>query len=131
MASYDPDQLEKVCYNLLSNAFKFTQPGGTVTVSVGEEKENNRCFIRVKDNGKGIPADKLPFIFERFFRAEETDLTSDEGGTGIGLSLVKTIVEQHQGQIEVESTPGEGSIFTVWLPINPDNRTEVNPRAHA
>jgi len=131
MARYDPDQLEKVCYNLLSNAFKFTQPGGTVTVSVGEDKEKNRCFIRVKDNGKGIPADKLPYIFERFFRAEETDHTGDEGGTGIGLSLVRTIVEQHHGEIEVESAPGTGSVFTVWLPLNPDNHGENNPRTHA
>ena len=131
MARYDPDQLEKVCYNLLSNAFKFTQPGGTVTVYTGEEKEKNRCYIRVKDNGKGIPPDKLPYIFERFFRAEETDLSSDEGGTGIGLSLVKMIVEQHQGQIEVESAPGEGSVFTVWLPLDRDSHEKVSPRANA
>jgi signal transduction histidine kinase/DNA-binding response OmpR family regulator/ligand-binding sensor domain-containing protein len=131
MVRYDPDQLEKVCYNLLSNAFKFTQPGGIISVTIGEDKEQNRCFIRVKDNGKGIPADKIPYIFERFFRAEETDHTGDEGGTGIGLSLVKMLVEQHHGQIDVESSPGEGSVFTVWLPLNPDNRAAESPRARA
>jgi len=118
MAWFDPDQLEKVFFNLLSNAFKFTPPGGEVRVSMGESAaERERFFVRFEDNGKGIAQDKLPFIFDRFFRAEEHAHTGDEGGSGIGLSLVKSIVERHRGTVEVESQLGRGSVFTVWLPL--------------
>lgn len=119
-ALYDADQLEKVFFNILSNAFKFTPPGGKVAVSMGTDTDQKRYFVRVEDNGKGIPADKLPFIFERYFRADEqTNMEAEDGGTGIGLSLVKHIVELHDGSIDVESTPGKGSVFTVWLPLPP------------
>lgn len=114
MAWFDPDQLEKVFFNLLSNALKFTPPGGEVQVSMGEMPEKNQFFVRFADNGKGISEDKLPLIFDRFFRAEEHD---EAGGTGIGLSLVKNIVEQHHGTVEAESLLGLGSVFTIWLPL--------------
>jgi signal transduction histidine kinase/ligand-binding sensor domain-containing protein/DNA-binding response OmpR family regulator len=116
-AWFDPDQLEKVFFNILSNAFKYTPPGGKVVVEMGEHADTKQYFIRVQDNGMGIPEDKLPFIFERFFRVESSGETGDEGGTGIGLSLVKNIVERHHGSIVVESDPGKGSVFTVWLPL--------------
>lgn len=118
MAWFDPDQLEKVLFNLLSNAFKFTPPGGEVRVSMGESAAGReRFFVRFEDNGKGIAQDKLPFIFDRFFRAEEHAHTGDEGGSGIGLSLVKSIVERHRGAVEAESELGRGAVFTVWLPL--------------
>ena len=116
-AWFDADQLEKVFFNVLSNAFKFTPTGGQVRVKMGAAPEKGQFFVRFEDNGKGIPEDKLPFIFERFFRAEEHAGEGEAGGTGIGLSLVKNIVERHHGRVEVESWPGRGSVFTVWLPL--------------
>ena len=116
-AWFDPDLLEKVFFNLLSNAIKFSSPGGEIFVNIGVPAANNQFFVQVRDKGRGIPADKLPYIFERFYQVENHDEAGIDGGSGIGLSLVKTIVEQHHGQIEADSTPGEGSTFTVWLPL--------------
>jgi DNA-binding response OmpR family regulator len=112
---FDPDLMEKVFFNILSNALKFTSPGGKVEIWVAKDPDGARALVQVRDNGKGIPEDKLPFIFERFFRADEHD---EAGGTGIGLSLVKNIVERHHGQVEVESMPGQGTVFNVWLSLD-------------
>ncbi|HMQ45965.1 MAG TPA: two-component regulator propeller domain-containing protein [Saprospiraceae bacterium] len=113
-AWFDHDQFEKVLFNLLSNAFKFTPEGGGITVSIRQHEE---IEIKVNDTGVGIPADHLPHIFDQFFQVEShrPEGARKGGGTGIGLALAKMIVEKHQGQIAVESTEGEGTTFTIKL----------------
>lgn len=103
----DPELLEKVLVNLLSNAFKFTPEGGTVALSVREEE--TKVYIRVKDSGKGIRPENIPYLFDRFYTEDRS------AGTGIGLHLVKEYVGMHNGEISVESRPGEGTRFTVCL----------------
>ncbi len=113
----------QILFNLVENALKQNmKPGVQITVSA--EKTADACLIRVKDTGVGIPADSLPFIFNRFYRAE-THHSSKIKGTGLGLSIVKRAVEAHDGSIGVTSIPGEETVFTVSIPsarvITPDN----------
>jgi signal transduction histidine kinase len=108
----DMGMWEKIILNLVSNAFKYTSEG-SITVTVKES--NGTVRISVTDTGVGIPEDQLDLIFDRFHRVENSSVRSQEG-TGIGLSLVKELVRIHQGGIEVQSRPGEGSVFTVVLP---------------
>lgn len=118
---FDPDKLEKILNNLLSNSFKFTPNGGKISVylSSGQdevEKENNRVIeIKVKDSGEGIPASNLQKIFNRFFQSANA---KNQTGTGIGLALTKELVHLHKGRIFAESIPGKGSLFTVILPLD-------------
>ncbi|MDP4087712.1 MAG: PAS domain-containing sensor histidine kinase [Bacillota bacterium] len=112
--SFDPDKLERIILNLLSNAFKFTNPDGYIFVTIKDTKSN--MIISVKDTGIGIPEDKLDFIFERFGQVDKT-LKRFHEGTGIGLSLVKSFVELHGGTIEVRSRLNEGSEFIITLPV--------------
>ncbi|MBU1821464.1 MAG: response regulator, partial [Bacteroidetes bacterium] len=114
-AVFDPDKLEKIITNLLSNAFKFTPENGRVDVWIVYSA--NDMVIRVKDNGIGIQQEHLPHVFDRFYQAETTVLTGEEG-SGIGLSLVRELVELLRGSIRVESQPDQGSTFTVQLPID-------------
>lgn len=110
----DAEQLEKVLLNLLSNAVKFTGAGGMVDVAV--TAEDDHAVLTVRDTGIGIAAADLPHVFERFYQAE-SESTRRYDGTGIGLALAKEIVELHGGVIGVTSVPGEGSTFTVRLPL--------------
>lgn len=123
----DKEKLEIVIRNLLSNAFKFTQSGGSIFVSAGLIDNGERCFIRVDDTGVGIPQNKISEIFERFFQIENSKNTYFPG-TGIGLALSKEIVSLHHGNIQVESKLEQGSVFTVELPVGKDhfNPSEVN-----
>ncbi len=107
----DPEQLQKVLSNLLSNALKFTPEGGTVRVAVDSDAESAR--ISVRDSGPGIPPDEIVRIFDRFHRVEGP--VRGQAGTGIGLSLAKELVELHGGTLTVESEEGFGSTFTVTL----------------
>ena len=109
----DARQLERVMLNLLGNAVKFTQPGGTVTVSVSNRGE--WLEIIVADDGIGIPVADQPRLFERFFRSSNAEVSAIKG-TGLGLAITKTIVERHHGTVTVESWPGVGSTFRVRLP---------------
>ncbi|MCZ6819452.1 MAG: hybrid sensor histidine kinase/response regulator transcription factor, partial [Calditrichaeota bacterium] len=118
---FDRDKIEKIFSNLLSNALKFTPVGGKVAVKVTAvtatpPAEADRIEIMVQDTGPGIPADRLPFIFDRFYQVDATS-TREREGTGIGLALVKELVELHHGQIGVESRGGEGTTFKVTLPL--------------
>ena len=108
----DPEHLQKVFANLLSNALKFTPEGGTVRVTVAVASGAVR--VGVRDSGPGIPAADLPHVFERFYRVDESAMRM-QPGTGIGLALVKELVDLHGGIIEVESEEGFGSLFTVSL----------------
>ena len=108
----DIERFDKVIYNLLSNAVKFTPEGGTITLTV--EPAGAHCLLQVKDTGIGIRTEQIPYLFERFHQAEGSANRSYEG-SGLGLALVKELVELHSGQISVESVYGEGTTFTVWL----------------
>jgi two-component system OmpR family sensor kinase len=114
----DRDRLKQVLVNLVGNGIKYTPAGGEVLVGLG--KENNQARLTVSDNGPGIPADILPHIFERFFRAEKSRTrTPQEGkGFGLGLSIAYWIVRNHEGRIEVISAEGRGTTFCVWLPLS-------------
>lgn len=108
----DQGQLEQVLLNLLDNAVKYTPDGGRITLTA--RPEAGRVAIAVADTGSGIPRKDLSRIFERFYRVDE-GRSREQGGTGLGLAIVKHIVQLHEGEIKVESEPGEGSVFTLYL----------------
>ena len=110
----DEQRLNQVLFNLISNALRHTPSGGTIT-TVGEIKEN-RVVIKVQDTGSGIPPEDLPHIFERFYRADRSRARTS-GGSGLGLTIAKQIIEAHDGQIWVQSWLGAGSTFAFSLPV--------------
>jgi PAS domain S-box-containing protein len=112
----DPDRIVQTLTNLLSNAIKFSQPGSTVWIGNELTASQSQLLITVKDQGRGIPADKLQLIFERFQQVDVSD-SRTKGGTGLGLAICRSIVEQHDGKIWVESRLGEGSTFYITLPL--------------
>jgi|GEM_PF-616597 len=112
---FDADKLDKIIYNLLSNAFKFTPSQGEVFVTVTER--GKQLEVQVKNSGQGIAPDQLPHIFERFYQAKQTE-NSLLGGTGIGLALTKELGTIHRGTITVESVPDQETVFTVSIPID-------------
>src|SRR5579885_361296 len=123
----DEGRLKQVVRNLLTNAIKFTPEGGQVSV-IGEARGNS-IEITVRDTGRGITPEHLPRIFERFYQVARGQ--GSRGGQGLGLAIVKTIVERHHGSIAVESIPGEGSIFTVRLPLSLPRITRPGGRRDA
>ena len=114
----DHSRIKQVIVNLLSNAIKYSREGCSITIEMFEHKDING--FSVKDNGIGIPQEELPYIFERFYRADKSR-NRTTGGSGIGLTIVKSIIQAHGGRVTVESKLGEGSIFTVSLPIQIKN----------
>lgn len=114
IASIDSDKFKQIMYNLLSNAYKYSNEGSKVSVRL--IKDYNWIRIEVEDNGIGIDERDLPYIFERFYRGD-ISRSRETGGAGIGLTITKTLVEAHGGKIEVESVKGKGSIFRFKLPI--------------
>ena len=110
----DPDKIERIMLNLLSNAIKFTKPGGSISVNIFEMEE--AVEIIVSDTGIGIPKDKQDLIFQRFQQVD-TSYTKEQQGSGIGLSLAKSLVDMHEGVLSVESECGKGSKFKVLLPV--------------
>ena len=119
-ALFDKDKLEKIVGNLLSNAFKYTSDNGSVTVIVGQT--NGSVTIEISDTGKGIGKDELKLVFDRFYRVEG----SEEKGSGIGLSLVKELVDLHNGNLSVDSVIGQGTTFKVTLPITLEGLPKSN-----
>ncbi len=111
----DAERLRQLVWNLVENALRYTPAGGTVTVSL--RRRGPVAELTVADTGIGIEPEHLPHIFERFYRAD-TGRSRAAGGTGLGLSIVRQITEAHGGQVRVRSTPGEGSTFTVALPVS-------------
>lgn len=114
-ASFDHDKLERVLFNILSNAFKFTLKGGSVSLSV-DSLDNHGIKIKISDTGVGIEEHARSRIFERFFQ-EDTDEAVLNQGSGIGLSIAKEFVKMHGGSIDVESVKGKGSAFIIFLPF--------------
>jgi signal transduction histidine kinase len=112
----DRDRLKQVFINLISNAIKYTPPGGTV--SVGLATQPGQVRVSVADTGPGIPTKDIAHIFDRFYRGEKsrTHGSTRPGGYGLGLSIANWIVDKHGGKIEVQSVEGQGSIFSVVLP---------------
>ncbi|WP_425446061.1 PAS domain-containing sensor histidine kinase [Dethiothermospora halolimnae] len=111
----DPEKIERIILNLLSNAIKFTKKGGSIYVNIYDKGDN--VVISVRDTGIGIPKGKINGIFERF-KQVNSNISRENEGSGIGLSLVQTLVEAHKGKISVESEEGVGTEFTIELPVN-------------
>jgi signal transduction histidine kinase len=113
----DRDRLKQVLINLVSNGIKYTPAGGRVLVSLG--RKDRYATVSIEDNGPGIPAEDLPHIFERFYRAEKARKRSKDGkgGYGLGLSIAYWIVHLHEGDITVDSVIGKGTTFTVKIPL--------------
>ncbi len=112
----DATRVEQIIANLLTNAIKFTPKGGNVILRLWVEDDT--AIFQVEDTGIGIPEEKLPLLFEKFQQLD-TPYRRRYQGTGLGLALTKQLVELHRGRIEVESTVGIGSIFTIWIPTQP------------
>ncbi len=113
---FDPSKVEMIVYNLLSNAFKFTQPGGTITVFV--EKDAEFVSVKVKDNGPGISEKEQQKVFERFYQSQNE---ANLHGTGIGLSLSKSLAILHHGDLKVSSEKGKGACFSLMLKLGKDH----------
>jgi two-component system sensor histidine kinase BaeS len=111
MVSGDPYRLRQVVTNLLSNAAKFTPPGGRVTLRVG--RDGNDAVVEVTDTGPGVPAEEQPLIWDRFYRGSAGRMAA---GTGIGLAVVKELASAHGGSVTLDSPPGGGARFTVRIP---------------
>ncbi len=112
----DARRIDQVLTNLLSNALRHTPAGGRIVVAIRSDTEE--LTFTVADNGEGIPAEHLPYIFDRFYRVADSR-SRREGGAGLGLAIVKQMVEAHGGRVSVQSTPGQGTTFTVSLPVQP------------
>ena len=110
----DAGRLQQVLHNLIENALQYSEPGGRVHVRVGAAP--GEAIVAVSDTGVGIPEDDLPYVFERFFRSKASRRTNP-GGSGLGLSIVRWIVEAHKGRVTAQSALGKGSTFTVRLPV--------------
>jgi len=117
---WDPDRINEVLGNLLSNAFKFTPHGGTVELIL-EPMDDDAVLMRVHDTGAGIPPEQLPRIFEKFYQADN-QRSARAAGSGLGLAIAKQIVEAHGGSILCESTPGVGTTFSIALPVRVSGR---------
>jgi len=116
----DRDRLKQVFINLVANAIQYTPPGGDVFLSL--EKIGEQARIICRDTGPGIPAEDMPHIFERFYRAEKSRTRRETTGFGLGLSIANWIVEHHGGRIEVNSQEGKGTTFAIWLPLYKNNK---------
>ena len=120
-AVVNPSLLQQAIINLLDNAIKYSETGAVVHLAAGHA--GNEVFVRVQDHGQGIAREHLPRLFERFYRVDKAR-SRDLGGTGLGLAIVKHIADLHGGRVEVESRPGEGSVFSVFMPGPVDSLTD-------
>jgi signal transduction histidine kinase len=122
---WDPDRMNEVLGNLLSNAFKFTPRGGEVELSI--EAVDGSVQINVRDSGAGIPAEQVPHVFDKFYQADNQRAASSKG-SGLGLAIAKSIVEAHGGTIRCHSNPGSGTTFTIVLPTRTTRRSSRESR---
>lgn len=124
---FDEDKIQLIVYNLLSNAVKFTPKGGKIIFHARVEEKNGepRLQLKVQDSGPGIPAEHIPYIFDRFYQVDKPDVTN-QGGTGIGLALTKELIVLMGGDISVSSEESQGSLFTFFLPISTEASEKTN-----
>ncbi|TDF99310.1 ATP-binding protein [Paenibacillus piri] len=117
----DEDRLEQVMTNLLDNAIRHTPENAEIRIRADRTtyKGEEAALIEISDQGYGIPASDLPFIFERFYKADKARTRANSGGTGLGLSIVRNIIEAHQGAVQAKSAVGQGTTFSVIVPLKP------------
>ena len=115
----DEDRLEQVLTNLLDNALRHTPSGKSITIAGNEETVNGSQYVQlsVRDEGQGIPSEDVPYIFERFYKADKARKRGSSSGTGLGLAIVKNLIDLHHGRIVVDSSEGIGTSFTLLLPV--------------
>lgn len=114
----DADQLQQIVTNILDNAIKYSGDHPVVTFDTREHNPRfpKKIGVSISDNGPGIEAANIPRLTERFYRVSKTE-SRNKGGTGLGLAIVKHMILRHQGELQIESKLGEGSVFTIWLPV--------------
>jgi len=117
-------QIQQVLLNLIINARQAMQPGGTLCLATRRNESAGTAELLVRDSGSGIPAEKLPLIFDPFYTSKTAD-AAGQGGTGLGLALCKDVVESHHGRIRVESVVGKGTTFTLKFPLAPAAATAI------
>ncbi len=115
------NEIQQVLMNLLTNARQAMPNGGEIRIRLQHDQANNMVDLLIRDNGSGIPAEKLPRIFDPYFSTKDGPDESGKGGTGLGLSSCRDIIQSHHGRIRVQSTVGKGTAFTIKLPIAPAN----------
>jgi signal transduction histidine kinase len=116
-AMVNANQIQQILLNLMINARQAMPQGGLLLVKLDHDPQANAVVLVIRDNGTGIPADRLPRIFDPFFSTKDGPDDSGKGGTGLGLSACRNIVEAHRGRIRVQSTVGKGTAFTIMLPV--------------
>jgi signal transduction histidine kinase len=121
------NQLQQVLMNLLTNARQAMPGGGRLVIRLSHDAPHGTVELMIRDSGNGIPADKLPYIFDRFYTTKSGPDESGKGGTGLGLSLCHDVIESHHGRIRVESTIGKGTAFTLKLPAIAASPTPTIP----
>jgi signal transduction histidine kinase/ligand-binding sensor domain-containing protein/DNA-binding response OmpR family regulator len=126
--TFDADKLEIILFNILSNAFKFSKEGGSISFQI--KKQEDLCVFSIQDAGAGIEANDIDRIFDRFYRGRQTD-ASNISGSGIGLSFVKELTELHNGKIYAASELGKGSVFTVEIPLSNLSQNSQNSQNNA
>jgi signal transduction histidine kinase len=126
-AFVNSNQIQQVLLNLLINARQAMPSGGQIVVRLSYDEANNMVDLMVRDTGAGIPPDKLPRIFDRFFTTKSGPDASGKGGTGLGLSFCRDVIEAHHGRIRVESSVGRGTAFTLKLPAVTRNENAIAP----
>jgi two-component system phosphate regulon sensor histidine kinase PhoR len=117
-AQGERDELAQLFQNLIDNALKYGRPQTEIAVTAGIGNGGTSVWVAVADRGDGIPSEHLPRLTERFYRVD-TGRSREMGGTGLGLAIVKHILNRHRGRLDIASTVGRGSTFTVWLPAAP------------
>jgi signal transduction histidine kinase len=123
------NQIQQVLLNMLINARQAMPNGGRLWIKLLHDQANDMIELVVRDNGSGIPAEKLPRIFESFYTTKSGPDQSGKGGTGLGLSMCREVIEAHHGRIRVDSTPGKGTAFTLKLPVAPKAVPKRSPAA--
>jgi signal transduction histidine kinase len=121
------NQIQQVLLNLLTNARQAMTEGGRIIISLAHDPSQGTVDLTVRDTGSGIPADKLPHIFDPFFSTKQGPDSSGKGGTGLGLATCRNIIEAHRGRIRVESKPGVGTAFIIRLPVYRRRPTAAPP----
>jgi signal transduction histidine kinase len=124
MASLDRARIAQVLTNLVGNAIKFSPAGATVEIRA--TRASSALLVEVRDHGRGVPPEQLESIFERFHQVDKSD-SRQKGGTGLGLAISRRIIQQHDGRIWVDSTPGEGSTFRFTIPLATASASSEQP----